>query len=286
MRNFFEHLPATGAVCAHRGARSIAPENTLLAFEMARQSGAHLLETDVQMTADEHLVLFHDRGLRRTTNVTDHPAFAGAARKSLKHFTYDQLQLLDAGTWFLEKDPFGTIGHGDIDGPMQAQIKSQRVPLLRDLLKLCRVHNFPVNLEIKRKLPVKRAQRRIELVLDMLVAMDCQHLVLLSSFDHQELRWIKQKCPQLPTAALIEFHHPPNLVDYLKGLQVAAYHPAENLITAELVSLLREHGFRVNTWTVNDQRRYKELAQMGVTFICSDWPQKMVAQGKQDVDSN
>lgn len=278
MSNFFEHFPATGAICAHRGARSIAPENTLPAFEMAQRCGAHLLETDVQMTADEQLVLFHDRGLKRTTNIADHPTFVGRTRRALTSFIYEELQFLDAGTWFLDKDPFGTVGRGDIDAPMQAQIKSARIPLLRDLLEFCRAHNFPVNLEIKRKLPVKRAQRRIEVLLDLLVAMDCQHLVLLSSFEHDDLRWIKQRCPQLATAALIEFHHPANLVEYLKGLQVDAYHPAENLIDAGLVSLLNRHGIRVNTWTVNDGQRFAQLAQMGVTFICSDWPQQMVAR--------
>ncbi len=279
MSNFFELFPATGAICAHRGARSIAPENTLLAFELAQQCGAHLLETDVQMTADEQLVLFHDHGLKRTTNVTDQPDLAGKTHKFLPHFTFEELRLLDAGTWFLEKDPFATVARGDIDAAMQGQIRAQRIPLLADLLELCRAHNFPVNLEIKRKLPVKRAQRRIEVLLDLLVAMDCQHLVLISSFDHEELRWVKQRWPHIPTAALTEFHHPANLVEYLQDLQVEAYHPAENLITAELVSLLAGHGIRVNAWTVNDQQRYVQLVQMGVNFICSDWPQCMVAKG-------
>ncbi|MFO7811834.1 MAG: glycerophosphodiester phosphodiesterase family protein [Pelovirga sp.] len=278
MNNFFEHIPAKGAICAHRGARSIAPENTLLAFEVAQRCGAHLLETDVQMTADGHLVLFHDRGLKRTTNIADYVDLAGKTKKSLKSFTYEELRLLNAGTWFLEEDPFNTIARGDIDPPMQAQIKTQRIPLLRDLLKLCRVHNFPVNLEIKGKIPVRQAQRRIELLLDLLVAMDCQHLVLLSSFDHDDLRRVKQKCRHISTAALIEFHHPANLLEYLEDLQVEAYHPAEHLITAELVSLLRGHDIRVNTWTVNNKQRFAELAQLGVTFICSDWPQRMVAQ--------
>jgi len=278
MSSFFEQFPATGAICAHRGARSIVPENTMLAFEEAQRRGAHLLETDVQMTADEQLVLFHDRGLKRTTNIADHPAFVGRTRRALTSFSYEELKLLDAGSWFLDKDPFGTVARGDIDSTMQTQIKSAHIPLLHDLLDFCRAHNFPVNLEIKRKLPVRCAQRRIEVLLDLLVAMDCQHLVLLSSFEHDELRWIKQRYPLLPTAALIEFHHPANLVEYLKGLKVDAYHPAENLIDAGLVSLLDRHGIRVNTWTVNDGQRFAELAQLGVTFICTDWPQIMVAR--------
>jgi len=276
--SFFEHLPATGAICAHRGARSIAPENTLLAFAMAQRCGADLLETDVQMTADEQLVLFHDRGLKRTTNITDHPAFAGRTRKALTSFSYEELRLLDAGSWFLNKDPFAALAQGEVDEGTRSSIAGQRIPMVRDLLAFCRDHNLPVNLEIKGKLPVKRARRRIEVLLDLLVAMDCQHLVLLSSFNHAELRWIKQRCPQLLTAALAEFHHPANLVEYLKDLQVDAYHPAEKLVDAGLVSLLGRHGIRVNAWTVNDQQRCADLAQMGVTFICSDWPQRMVAQ--------
>ncbi|HMB15097.1 MAG TPA: glycerophosphodiester phosphodiesterase family protein [Pelovirga sp.] len=280
MSSFFEHLPATGAICAHRGVRSIAPENTMLAFEMAQRCGAHLLETDVQMTADEQLVLFHDRGLKRTTNIADHPAFVGRNRRALTSFTYEELQLLDTGSWFLDKEPFGTVARGGIDASMQVQIKSAQIPLLRDLLKFCRTHNFPINLEIKGKLPIKQAQRRIEVLRDLLVAMDCQDLVLLSSFAHDELRWIKQMCPYLPTAALIEYHHPVNLVEYLKDLQVEAYHPAEYLIDCKLVTLLNGQGIRVNTWTVNDQQRFAELAQIGVSFICSDWPQRMGAQEK------
>jgi glycerophosphoryl diester phosphodiesterase len=87
-------------------------------------------------------------------------------------------------------------------------------------------------------------------------------------------------CPHLPTAALTEFHHPENLLDYLKDLQVDAYHPAEYMVDAALVSLLNRHGIRLNTWTVNDQQRFAQLAQMGVSFVCSDWPQRMVAQGQ------
>lgn len=280
MTRFFEHFPATGAICAHRGARSIAPENTLLAFEIAQHCGAQLLETDVQMTADEQLVLFHDRGLQRTTNVTDHPDFAGSTRNVLTSFTCAELQRLDAGRWFLSTDPFGTVARGEIAESVQARIKTQRIPLLRELLSFCRAHNFPVNLEIKGKLPVKRAQRRLALILDLLVAMDCQHLVLLSAFDHDELRRIKQLCPQQPTAALIELRHPDNLVEYLKDLQVAAYHPAAHLIDGELISLLHGNNVRVNAWTVNDRQRFDQLARIGVTFICSDWPQRMIAQGQ------
>jgi len=47
-------------VIAHRGASAYAPENTLLAFELAARQGADMIELDVQRSADGVLVIFHD----------------------------------------------------------------------------------------------------------------------------------------------------------------------------------------------------------------------------------
>ena len=58
-------------VIAHRGARSLAPENTLAAARKAHGLGADLWETDVAVTADDQLVLMHDDAMTRTTNVSD-----------------------------------------------------------------------------------------------------------------------------------------------------------------------------------------------------------------------
>eukprot|EP00475_Leptophrys_vorax_P041308 TRINITY_DN7788_c0_g1_i2.p1 TRINITY_DN7788_c0_g1~~TRINITY_DN7788_c0_g1_i2.p1 ORF type:complete len:327 (-),score=67.95 TRINITY_DN7788_c0_g1_i2:31-1011(-) len=50
---------------AHRGGASEAPENTIAAFEHARQCGADTLELDVHVTADDQLVVVHDNDLSR-----------------------------------------------------------------------------------------------------------------------------------------------------------------------------------------------------------------------------
>ncbi len=77
-------------VIAHRGASGYAPENTRAAFERAITMGSDAIETDVQLTADGHLALFHDNTVDRTSNghgpVVDH--------------TLDELRALDLGAWF------------------------------------------------------------------------------------------------------------------------------------------------------------------------------------------
>jgi len=55
-------------VCAHRGASGTRPENSLEAFTEAVKLGCEMIEFDVRMTKDEHLVLLHDPLVDRTTN--------------------------------------------------------------------------------------------------------------------------------------------------------------------------------------------------------------------------
>lgn len=76
-------------IIAHRGASGYAPENTMAAFERAVAMGATEVETDVALTRDGHLLLFHDFTLERTTNGTGEP----------ESYSLDELKRLDAGSW-------------------------------------------------------------------------------------------------------------------------------------------------------------------------------------------
>lgn len=77
-------------LAAHRGDRKKHPENTMPAFEAALRFGADMIETDVHMTSDGHLVLIHDRSLKRTTG----------ADGTTDQTTLKDIRSLDAGSWF------------------------------------------------------------------------------------------------------------------------------------------------------------------------------------------
>ena len=77
-------------LAAHRGDKKKYPENTMPAFESALRFGADMIETDVHMTKDGHLVLIHDRNLLRTTGVN------GFTNQT----TLADIRKLDAGSWF------------------------------------------------------------------------------------------------------------------------------------------------------------------------------------------
>jgi glycerophosphoryl diester phosphodiesterase len=102
-------LPAGPWTIAHRGASAYAPENTVPAFLLGAQQGAHFIEIDLQRTKDGQLVILHDLALERTTDVArafpdrSRPDPADAEKKPrwwLDDFTLEELRRLDAGTWF------------------------------------------------------------------------------------------------------------------------------------------------------------------------------------------
>ena len=98
---------------AHAGARSLAPENTLAAARKALEVGADLWETDVAVTSDGELILFHDDSLARTTNAP--VRFPDRSPWTFTTFTLAEIRSLDAGSWFVETDPFGQIAAGRSD---------------------------------------------------------------------------------------------------------------------------------------------------------------------------
>lgn len=108
-------------LAAHRGDRERCPENTLPAFESALRFGVDMIETDVHMTADGHLIILHDRNLKRTTG---HDGFAN-------EMSLQEIRELDAGAWF-SKEFSGT-----------------RVPTLEEFIELIRDTDVLINWELK-----------------------------------------------------------------------------------------------------------------------------------------
>ena len=85
-------------VIAHRGSPYWAPEETRPAFELARELGADYLEADLQRTKDGVLICLHDDDLRRTTDIEER--FPGRQDQPASAFTWNELRILDAGSWF------------------------------------------------------------------------------------------------------------------------------------------------------------------------------------------
>ncbi len=276
--NFFERLSGYGYVCAHRGARSIAPENTMLALVEARRCGADLWEADVQFTADGKLVIFHDDRLERTTDISARPEYAGRKPWQIADFSLVELQSLDVGTWFVDADPYGTIATNEVAQDSHALIRAQKIVVLEEVLHYCRQHDFPFNLEIKDQFGRVDNRTVATAVAEEVEKTGMADLTLVSSFNHDYLRQLKTLAPHIETAALVEESHPADLVAYLRDLGVSAYHPDWQITDERLIAELNTAGIRVNLWTVNDMDRAEAFIAAGATFICTDWPQRLIGR--------
>ena len=132
---------------AHRGARSLAPENTLAAARKGREIGADLWELDVAVTADGELVVLHDDTLDRTSNVAE--IFPDRRKNLVYSFSMAELRRLDFGSWFVKTDPFKQIAAGAVSQAEQDKYKGEPIPTLREALVFTRDNHWRVNIEIK-----------------------------------------------------------------------------------------------------------------------------------------
>ena len=272
---FFDHLPQQGFICAHRGARSIAPENTLLSLDKAMKCGAHCWETDVQITRDKELIIFHDSTLNRTTNIATHKMFCTRKEDRVEQFTLEEIRKLDAGSWFLTDDPFGTVASGGVQNSERDTISKQQIPLLREVLHFSKEHSFPVNIEIKSLDTPRGDVEIVDRTIALIKETGTLELVLLSSFRHEYLHRARTLSRDIAIAVLAKNKHPENLIQYLQSFSAVAYHPGNRICDTETIAELQRSGFQVNSWTINDRKRAEELLNAGVGII-TDWPQNLL----------
>mgnify|MGYP001029065501 CR=1 FL=1 len=274
-------------IIAHRGARSIAPENTLAAARRAWELGAHRWETDVTLTRDRQLVLFHDLSLSRCTDAPDrfgYPAL-GKLKDSegllpikedrLAHYTLAELGLLDLGSVFLSEDPFSTIAQGKISQEALAVFKGERIPTLEQGLVLTRNLDFQINIELKdhenEPEPFFLAAQTLAVIERTGISLD---KVTISSFNHDWLDWVSPRAPKIEIQALVGDDDEIPL-DF-KDFAFSTYNVNAKLITETKVKELKALGKKVNLFTVNDPHDFSRFVTAGADGIITDFPQLFV----------
>ncbi|MER7705932.1 glycerophosphodiester phosphodiesterase family protein [Kitasatospora sp. NPDC097605] len=231
-------------VFAHRGASSAAPENTLLAEEVARRAGVDWIENDVQPSKDGVPYVLHDETVNRTTN--------GTGR--VRDLTAAQLDGLDAGSWF---------------APTTA---GARVPSLTAQLEDLRARGGNLLLEMKGPHTREEVDRIVKEIRDHGMA----ERILVQSFDVETLRHTRELAPDLPLA-LLRGELDADPVAIAKELGLAAYHPSDDALATrpEIITALHEAGVAVNVWTVDSAARWKALDAAGVDGIITNRPAEL-----------
>jgi len=235
-------------IFAHRGAKTVAPENTLPAFQRALEMGVDGIELDVHCSKDGKLVVIHDESLDRTTR--------GSGK--VGEYTAAELAHIDAGS------------------PFHADFAGVGVPTLEDVFDLvgnrCRV-----NVEIKSDDP--NGGDQVEPLIAMIAARNLYDQVIVSSFNPPSLVKMRALAPKIQLGLLYYLPLPAFLRDawFTPIIQPEAIHPYHRLVNADLMAWAKARGCAVNTWTVNDVDEARRLADLGVNVIMSDVPDQIMA---------
>ncbi|MEW5722963.1 MAG: glycerophosphodiester phosphodiesterase family protein [Thermodesulfobacteriota bacterium] len=259
-------------IIAHRGARSLAPENTLAAARKALAAGADMWELDLQLSTDGALVVVHDRTLERTTNAPQVKAFASRTPWPVDGFTLAELKSLDFGSWFIHTDPFGRLAAGEISPAEARTYAGLTLPTLEEALLFSRENRLPLNVEIKDLAGRPGHETVVEQTVRLIEALEMTDLVLVSSFNPEYLARIRRMSPSLAAALIVE-ENKSDPLPLLEDLALPAFHPAAWTVTPAQVSQLREKGYAVNVWTLNTAADMTAFYEAGASGIITDFPQ-------------
>lgn len=255
---------------AHRGARSLAPENTIAAAQKALEVGADMWELDTGILADGELIIMHDDTLERTTNVDQ--VFPERTKALLHEFTISEIQQLEAGSHFVTNDPFGQIAAGKVPEDSLAGYAKTPIPTLEEALTFTRKKDWKVNVEIKSIRSTRKDMTIVERTVGMIQSMGMDENVLISSFNHEYLKKAKQLAPKIETGWLTLAGMKLHRSSVQKDLS-DAYHPSLVGLTESKVQHFQSQGIAVNVWTVNKKEDMQKLIRWNVNGIITDFPQ-------------
>lgn len=230
------------AIIGHRGARGLAPENTLKSIELAAELGVRWVELDVMLTRDHVPILFHDAWLNKLSN----------------------------GRGQVEKFNFNTLERLRVLAPQSAKKSgSQPLATLASALQLIEKLGLGLNLEVKPTSPEK------DLATLQLAVRDLQAFpglpLVISSFSHQALLEAQRLLPEVPRACLWE-QLPRNWQSQVRALEARSVHLSAFHLKRRQVAEIRSLGRELYVYTVNSKKQAEKFFSWGVTGIFTDYP--------------
>lgn len=220
---------------AHRGFSGVYPENTMLAFRKAVEAGADGIETDLHVTRDGVIVVCHDETLDRTTSGTGF----------IKDRTYEYIRRLDAGS-------------------------GEKIPSLDEILNYMKDKQLLLNLELKND--IVHYDNLEKNVIDKIYKYSMESNVILSSFNHDSMKRVKEYDGSIKTGLLYgsPIYRPE---EYARKMGADALHPLFSLVMNEkIVDDIKKNGILINAYTVNRVDDMRKLMDLKVDGIITNYP--------------
>jgi glycerophosphoryl diester phosphodiesterase len=230
-------------VIAHRGASAYAPENTLAALQKAHVMGCCWVEFDVVLSHDATPFLLHDASVKRTTN----------GKGQVSQLTDEYLAMLDAGSWFSK------------------EYKYEKIPSLANALTFLAEHKMNANIELKPEHGFEQENAVAVLsAINQYWPIERQR-PLISSFNHKVLTLVRTIDPDIPMGFLMDKWQD-KWLENAKEMRCVSIHCNYKCLTQKRVRELKDAGFIVFAYTVNNKKAAGKLFKWGVDSVFSDYP--------------
>ncbi len=224
-------------VIGHRGAMGHETENTIASIQKALQLEVDMIEIDVFKIASGEIVVFHDDTVDRLTN----------GKGKVTSFTFSELRELEL-------------------------VGGHQIPLLTEVLDVID-KKVPLNIELKGA----NTAKDVDAVIKTYMSEKGWELndFIISSFNWDELSLMREINHNIAIALLIEDKNPLEAIPLAKKLHAVAINPDANKLTLEIVNTIRESGFKIYPWTVNDPQKIIEMKKIGVDGMFTNFPERV-----------
>jgi glycerophosphoryl diester phosphodiesterase len=283
-------------VQGHRGARGLAPENTMAAFRKGIELGITTIETDTGVTRDDIVVISHDPHLNPAVVRDAQGRWLREPGPPIRSLTFAELQTYDIG----RLDPQSRYAK---NFPLQRASDGERFPKLDDVLALAKQANVRVNIETKitptSGATTPDAETFARLVVERIRATGMSERVTIQSFDWRTLIISKRIAPEIETSCLTSENERSgnaradasgrspwfgglsladnggSLPRLAKAAGCAIWSPDAADLTRERIADAHAAGVTVLPWTVNDPADMARLIDWSVDGLITDYPDRL-----------
>jgi len=288
----------------HRGARGLAPENTLPAFARALTIGVTTLELDAGVTEDGVVVVAHDRRLNPDIARGPDGRWLAGRTRTIHELTFHELNRYDVGRLRPGSDYSKRF-------PEQRRMDGVRIPKLEEVFELARkAHNGEVRFNIETKLsplaPDETAGPDVftRALIQVVRANGVERRTIIQSFDWRTLALAQREAPEIALAYLtsdaenvrdvgrepspwtngIRFADHGSVPKMVAAAAAAGprssagapiWSPNSRDLTEALVKEAKGLGLAVLPWTVNEAAEMERLIDWGVDGIITDYPDRL-----------
>ena len=219
-------------IIGHKGASSIAPENTLKAFQKAIELKADYVEFDIHITKDGKIVIIHDSDTFNATGV----------KGLIEDMTLDQIKILDAG-------------------------EGEKIPTIRELISIVQ-KKMGLLIEIK---SINLLDKLIHILREEnLISMSIVSSFILNELLKLKLLEPSLKVGLLLSADLVRPKLIKRKIEKIAKNNFYSIHPPFTTINKEIVDFAHSYGLKVIVWTVNDREIMENLIELAVDGIITD----------------